>query len=55
MAHLPAEISVVIEFAGVTGWRIDSEVLPLEWRQVDFGSGEVRLDVGSTARAGCSR
>src|SRR5687767_1980916 len=35
-------------FAYITGWRIDSEVLPLEWRQVDFGAGEVRLDPGKT-------
>ena len=25
-----------------------SEVLPLEWRQVDFAAGEVRLDAGTT-------
>jgi hypothetical protein len=29
-------------------WRIDSEVLLLEWRQVDFAAGEVRLDPGKT-------
>jgi integrase len=48
LRHLPAEIRPVIEFANVTGWRINSEVLPLQWRQVDFAAGEVRLDVGST-------
>ena len=37
-----------IEFAYITGWRIASEVLPLEWRQVDFDGGEVRLDAGTT-------
>jgi integrase len=31
-----------------TGWRIDSEVLSLECRQVDFNAGEVRLDPGRT-------
>jgi integrase len=35
-------------FAYITGWRIDSEVLPLEWRQVDFAGGEIRLDPGKT-------
>jgi hypothetical protein len=25
-------------------WRIDTEVLPLLWRQVDFAAGEVRID-----------
>jgi integrase len=44
LAHLPAEVQPVIEFAYITGWRINSEVLPLEWRRVDFEAGEVRLD-----------
>jgi integrase len=42
--HLPAEIQSIIRFASVTGWRIASEVLLLEWRQVDFAGGEVRLE-----------
>lgn len=46
--HLPDAIQPVIEFASVTGWRITSEVLPLEWRQVDLKAGEVRLDAGTT-------
>ncbi|MGE4084649.1 MAG: tyrosine-type recombinase/integrase [Vicinamibacterales bacterium] len=48
LAHLPADIRPVIEFAHETGWRIDSEVLPLEWRHVNFTAGEVRLDPGTT-------
>ena len=48
LANLPAEIQPVIEFAYITGWRIASEVLPLEWRRVDFAGGEVRLDPGTT-------
>lgn len=43
-AHLPAPIDAIATFAYITGWRIDSEVLPLQWRHVDFDSGEVRLD-----------
>ena len=35
-------------FADITGWRGPSEVLTLQWRQVDFGSGQVRLDPGTT-------
>ena len=35
-------------FADITGWRVPSEVLTLQWRQVDFGSGQVRLDPGTT-------
>lgn len=34
--------------AYITGWRVASEVLPLEWRQVDFNAGEIRLDAGTT-------
>jgi integrase len=44
LAHLPPPVRPVIEFAAITGWRIPSEVLPLEWRHVDFTAGEVRLD-----------
>lgn len=45
---MPAEIQPLIQFAAITGWRIASEVLPLEWRQVDMEAGEVRLDAGTT-------
>jgi integrase len=38
----------VIEFAYVTGWRVASEIVPLQWRQVDIGAGEIRLDAGTT-------
>ena len=34
-SHLPTELRTVATFAYFTGWRIRSEVLPLEWRQVD--------------------
>src|SRR5262249_40562060 len=48
LKHLPASVQPVIEFASVTGWRIKSEVLPLQWRQVDMQAGEVRLDAHTT-------
>jgi integrase len=48
LPHLPAAVQPVVLFAYITGWRIDSEVLPLEWRQVDFKAGEVRLDPETT-------
>ena len=32
----------------VTGWRTPSEILRLEWRNVDFALREVRLDPGTT-------
>ena len=37
----------VVTFAYITGWRL-GEILPLQWRQVDFAAGEVRLDSGTT-------
>jgi integrase len=48
LRHLPAAIAPVIRFAAITGWRVASEVLPLQWRQVDLTAGEVRLDPGTT-------
>lgn len=47
-AHLPAALRPVVTFAYVTGWRIDSEVLPLDWTRVDLAAREVRLDPGTT-------
>lgn len=38
----------VVTFAYLTGWRVPSEVLPLQWRQVDLKAGIVRLDPGAT-------
>jgi integrase len=46
--RLPASLRPVFEFAYITGWRIPSEVLTLQWRHVDLKTGEVRLDPGST-------
>jgi len=48
LQRLPEPVRPVATFAYITGWRIDSEVLSLEWRQVDFSAGEVRLDPGRT-------
>jgi integrase len=48
LARLPEGMRPVVTFAYVTGWRINSEVLPLQWRQVDLRVGEVRLDPGTT-------
>jgi integrase len=48
LKHLPEAMRPIVTFAYVTGWRINSEVLPLQWRQVDLAAGEVRLDPGTT-------
>jgi integrase len=47
-AHLPAPEQAVITFAYLTGWRMQSEILSLEWRQIDWSGREVRLDPGTT-------
>jgi len=47
-AALPAPLRPVVRFAYLTGWRVASEILPLEWRQVDWTGRVVRLDVGTT-------
>ena len=46
--NLPATVRPVVTFAYLTGWRIPSEVLTMQWHQVDFAAGVVRLDVGTT-------
>ena len=46
--HLPEALRGLVVFAYITGWRVPSEVQTLEWRQVDFEAGTVRLDPGQT-------
>jgi integrase len=48
VAHLSPALQPVVEFAYITGWRTASEVLPLEWRNVDFKAGEVKIDAGAS-------
>ena len=38
----------MVTFAYITGWRVRSEVLPLEWRQVDFKAGKFAWNPGTT-------
>ena len=47
-AKLRAPLQPVAEFAYLTGWRVQSEVLTLEWRNVDLKAGTVTLDPGTT-------
>jgi hypothetical protein len=42
------ELPNVVLFAFVTGWRTAPEVLPLEWRHVDWYGRCVRLDAHTT-------
>lgn len=48
ISHLPEPLRPMVKFAYITGWRIPSEVLTLQWRQVDFEARTVRLDPGTT-------
>ncbi len=45
---LPRDLSHVVEFAWITSWRVASEILVMQWRQIDFEAGEIRLDPGTT-------
>lgn len=47
-AQLPAYLRGVATVAYFTGWRVPSEVLPLEWSRVDRQAGTLRLDPGAT-------
>ena len=46
--RLPAYLVPVARFTYMTGWRCRSEVLPLQWRQVDMEAGVIRLERGTT-------
>jgi hypothetical protein len=37
-----------VTLAYYTGWRINSELLPLEWHQVGRAAGVIRLEPGTT-------
>ena len=44
---LPAFLRSAATFGYYTGWRV-TEVLKLQWRQIDLDAAEVRLDPGTT-------
>jgi integrase len=46
--HLPHDLQVAVTMAYTFGWRMQSEVLALETRQLDLAAGTIRLDPGST-------
>jgi integrase len=48
---LPQPLRGIVTFAYFTGWRIASEVLPLQWSQVDRTVKAVRLEPGQTKNA----
>jgi integrase len=48
LEHLPAYAQAPVKFAYLTGWRFNSEVLPLTIAQVDLQAGFIRLEPGTT-------
>lgn len=48
VTHLPECLQPPMTFAYLTGWRCRSEILRLQWRNIDLEAGTIRLDVGST-------
>jgi hypothetical protein len=50
-AALPEALRGVITFAYLTGWRVQSEILPLQWAQVDRAAQTLRLEPGQTKNA----
>ena len=56
LAHLPEEIQPIVTFAYITGWRIASVVLPLQWRRVDSRPGKCASMPGrrKTTKGACS-
>lgn len=47
-AALPDHLRPLLTVAYLTGWRVKSELLPLEWRQVDFKARTLRLEPNTT-------
>jgi integrase len=47
-SHPPEALRPIVTFAYLTGWRLKSEILPLEWRHVDWTGRTVGLDPSMT-------
>jgi integrase len=46
--QLPEELRGIVTLVYWSGWRVASEILPLEWSQIYRGKQVIRLEVGST-------
>jgi site-specific recombinase XerD len=51
LEHLPADLKPLAEAAYITGWRIASELVPLQWAAVDFTNGLVRIEDSKNGEA----
>jgi len=47
LRELPESLRPVVEFGYITGWRL-REITGLQWRNVDLGAAEIRLDAHTT-------
>jgi len=47
-SRLPEDLQLAVTIAYTFGWRMQSEVLTLERRQIDLDAGTLRLDPGTT-------
>ncbi len=47
-SHLPEELRGLATLAYHTGWRMKSEIFPLQWPQIDRTVGTIRLEPGTT-------
>ena len=46
--HLTAPLDHVVTLTYYTGWRMASEILTLQWHQIDRVAGVIRLEPGTT-------
>ena len=51
-AHLPEHVRALVTLAYYYGWRVTSEVLTLQWPQIDRTVGTIRLEPGTTKNKG---
>ena len=47
-AHLHRDLQGLVTLAYYTGWRMRSEIFPLQWAQIDRRVGTIRLEPGTT-------
>ena len=50
--HLPEHLRGLVTLAYYFGWRVTSEVLTLQWGQIDRAVGTIRLEPGTTKNKG---
>ena len=50
--HLQEHLRGLVTLAYYSGWRVQSEILPLQWPQIDRQVGTIRLEPGTTKNKG---